>query len=100
MVGLGVRLTGVRSDVGFDDTLFGRMIVTQIYVGVDGYCGRWWDLARGRAAKLRDPVRRLYNDCRGFMAWKHLLVPVGDFQLEPLCVVMSCILDLSNVQPI
>jgi hypothetical protein len=25
-VGLGVRLTGVRSDVGLNDTCFGRMI--------------------------------------------------------------------------
>ena len=76
------------------------MIVLQIYVGVDGYRGRWWDLARGRAAKLRDPVRRLYNVFRGFMAWKHLLVPVVDIQLEFPCVVMSCMPDWSNVQPI
>ena len=67
------------------------MIVSQIYVGVDGSRGRWWDLARGRAARLRDPVRRFNNTHLEVIACEDSPVPVVDIQLELLCVVMSCI---------
>jgi hypothetical protein len=44
------------------------------------------NLARGRAAKLRDPVRRYYSVSRGFMAWRHLPLPMVNVQLKLLKV--------------
>ena len=87
---LGVRSTGVRSDVGFKILVWEDDRIADLRG-----CG-WvsWKMVRsctGESCKVQRSRSEILQYTYGAYSLRSSPVPVFDIQLELLCVVMSCI---------